>query len=144
MIRVNVKNENGILSWSSTFENETDADAWISQESANGSWGEVYEVEKLDVTADLQQKEALDAAKARQLIGADVLAKLAVLNAAKNMDQNALLQLLADTEAAIIERLLWGGALGTAKTMIQAYTGSLYDEADKAALIKMIDDSGLA
>lgn len=44
MIRVHVKNQSGAIGWGGTFETEAEADAWLAQESANGSFGKPEQI----------------------------------------------------------------------------------------------------
>lgn len=114
---------------------DSDAASWIAAQDIPDGGSSATQ----DFTEDYEIGISLKA----QSWGAKVMAKIRNINAAKNMDEAALLALLADSDAANIERLLWGGALATAKALIQAYSGSAYDSNDKAALVAIIDQSGL-
>ena len=139
MIRVDVKNEQNVVGWSSEFLTQEEADAWVAQETAAGSWGAVFTVEQTDVSAEKAEEASLRNRLLKQDFGALMIAKITEINSSKNLDQAGLAALLSDMNALAIERLLWSGSLSFAKAAIASYPGSLYTSEEKTALVAEID-----
>lgn len=97
-----------------------------------------YTVEQADITAQVAEERKLQLRLAKQSFGALMIAKITELNNSKNLTQEQLGALLADMNAAAIERLLWSGSLTFAKAAIAGYSG-LYSTEEKAALVAEID-----
>lgn len=96
-----------------------------------------------DVSAEYAEASAMAAAEAKQAVGARVMAKVRAINEVKDFDEATRNAMLADASLAAVERLLWMGALVDAKALIQAMGTTYYSADDKAALVAIIDDSGL-
>lgn len=60
MIKVSIQKQ-GIETNAATFDQQADADAWLAQEVANGSFGDpsTYQVVQTDITAQLAQAKAI-------------------------------------------------------------------------------------
>lgn len=103
-----------------------------------------YTVTLVDVTADGEQGRQIALRRQKQDIGANVIALVAVINDSKNYGLTDFQAMLSDPTLSMIKELLYAGGLGAAKQMILASNDKWFTDADKAALVKLIDDSGLA
>lgn len=167
MIKASIK-KNGVETNSAVFESQELAQAWVAQEESKQAFGKPawteyvgavvdeqgnelepakeiqhpaeYVVEYSDITEIVAEQEKIQRRVAKQDVGAQVIAIATEINASKNYTPQQLQALLADTGLFAIERLAWSGSLDLLKQAILNYSGSFYDSADKAKLIKPIDD----
>jgi hypothetical protein len=103
-----------------------------------------FSVEFKDVTAVGKQDRDIALRRQKQDVGANVMALVAVLNDSKNYGLAEFQAMLADPTLGVIKELLYAGGLDAAKQMIQVVSNQYFTDADKAKLVKLIDDSGLA
>ncbi len=100
------------------------------------NWSVSYD----DVSVEIAQRNALQLRRKKQDFGAFLIAKITELNTSKGLDQAGLSSLLADANAATIERLLWSGSLEFAQAAILAYPGNLYTTQEKQAFADEIQN----
>jgi hypothetical protein len=149
--------KNGQVANRNTRSTQTEAEAWVAQESANGSFGlnarpEIGEdgfetgetlpaewsVEYVDVTEIVRKQKRIEKGvwsqdKGRQLLAIiysinDEKLELGLLNAGQFQ------AILADTNFAFFERLLQQGSIGSAATLFAQLSSPFYNDADKAEI----------
>lgn len=106
-----------------------------------------YTVTETDITEQLEEASAIAYGLKCQEAGAKCVAKVYAINSAKfasgTLTREQFLTMASDPTLALIERFLWGGALGTAKTLLSAYVGTDFTTEDINQIITIIDESGL-
>jgi hypothetical protein len=106
-----------------------------------------YTITQTDITAQVEAEEAIAQGLKCQEAGAKCVAKVYAINSAKFatgvLTRDQFLTMASDPTLALIERFLWGGALGTAKTLLSAYVGTDFTTEDINQIIAIIDESGL-
>jgi hypothetical protein len=102
-----------------------------------------FVIAQSDISAQVAHDIAVEKGKACQDFGAKVIATVWALNEGKNLSSTDFQAILADATLATVERLLWSGSLKTARAVIASYSGTAFSAAEKAAVLAMIDGSGL-
>lgn len=139
---------NGEHYWTDYFNTIDDLNKWLDEEKTRPYWQQDFQIEIIDTTpiVDLIE-QAENALKAKSIeaigIGASILAHIRHINVKKNMTDQQFLAMIADTDLAFIERLLWLGSFETAKLFIQAYAGSHFTQAEKDSIIALVDEAVL-
>lgn len=100
----------------------------------------VYEIKKA-------KDDLVNLRIAKQNFGSKFLATVVELNVSKfvagSLTQSDLTAMDTDASLQAMERAAWRGNLTTLKALMQAYSGSYYTAPEKAALVALIDNSGL-
>ena len=93
------------------------------------------------------EADALEAKRQRRLFGEKVIDKIGIINDSKGLTRENILAFMADPGVRAIDALLRSGSINTAKSSIQALdlatpALSIWNEADRAAVLAMMDASG--
>lgn len=137
---------NSVVQWDGAyiFDSQEQGQAWIAEKFENGSFAEGQIASLVDVSAQYDQATQIDIRRKKQEVGANVIALVAVINDSKNYGLSDFQAMLSDSTLTMIKELLYAGALISAKQMIAAFDSQWFTDADKALLIEIIDNSGLA
>lgn len=96
-----------------------------------------YVIEQEDVTAQITLEQKKKQAQEAQAKGAEIIAYVWAINDSKAMTIEQIQAFVQDVQLQQIERLLWMGALQTAKSVIEAYNNPFYTAEEKAAILAM-------
>lgn len=85
------------------------------------------------------EQKALYKGLASQNVGSQVVAMVYAINESKSISSAAMQELLSDPQIATIERLLWAGALATARDLILSLDSTYFTETEKGSIVSFID-----
>lgn len=143
MITLKIFHPDSTLYWQEYFDTLADQETWLNEEKTRPYWVSDFVTQVIDDNQPTvpepptPEQQAIQDALAAQAKGAEIIAAIYALNTAKNITAMELQTLMADSTWQMIERLLWAGALDTAKTMVQGYTNTFYTDADKAQILAL-------
>jgi hypothetical protein len=143
MITLKIFNPDGSVYWQEYFDTIQDQEVWLNEEQTRPYWDPNFTTQVIDdhepmtpvpPTAD---ELAVLAGLQAQAKGAEIIAAIYALNDSKNVTSAEIQTLMADATWHMIERLLWAGAIETAKGIIQGYTNAFYTDADKVKILAL-------
>lgn len=154
-IKVDVKKQNGEVGWTSIFDSQDEADAWILEQTQNGSWGSVaYSVTNEDgsvtdypaeFTVEQSDVTAVETLKTKQLTRKevregclDVIDFIATYNK-DNLDSAGFQALAAKPWFVQVGVFLLLGAPDMAKGLIQAHGTEVYSQGIVDAVVALLN-----
>jgi hypothetical protein len=164
-LKVTVNSQMGGI-FSREFDSQEQVDAYVTEITSSEIWGrnerteiqedlETGEITEVtipaqwnfsveDITAQHQIETKVKNALKAQEVGAKIIARVWAINESKQLNAQSFNALMNDASLSRIERLLWTGSLKTAKILITSLDDTYFSADEKAEILAMIDNSGLA
>lgn len=120
---------------------ETQYESWRAMREHTASFGpdQAKDIVVTDLTASDALDNGIKEGLYAQLLGNQVVALVYYVNATSGFDAAKLMQIMQDPSIAIIERLLRGGALEQAQTLLGSIGNAIYSPAQISQISAFID-----